>query len=221
MGYPRKMRTVLFAVITTIMLQSLVAVEVMQVEDALVELASADTEGNPFTQAKASCTAAWTATKTQCLSVKMSAAKGLDSVKKAVAGVGAVIKRVVESSILPPTPAANAANATKAANKTATVEQLGEDDDLEEGGVDQQAHTMAHAACQAMWQEVESLCRQADGSAEQGHDPLVKVIKAAVAAVHKRLEEVIKQHGTPPAPKGNATKPAGNATKPAGNATRL
>jgi len=175
--------------------------------------------GTPFTQAKASCTAAWTATKTQCLSVKMSAEKGLAMVKKAVTDVGAVIKRVVESSILPA--GAAAGNASKS-NSPATVEEFGEGADLNEEafGVDQQAHTMAHAACQAMWQEVESLCRQADSAAEQGHAALVKVISASAVSIHKRLEQVIKQHSAPaPAKKaGNATKPA--ATKPAaGNTT--
>jgi len=155
-------------------------------------------KGLPLAQAKHSCKAAWEATKQQCERIKGMASKGVKAVKKTMRESGKLIKNTIMATL-------------KGGNSTnSTALKLGEDEAkgqsikaLRKAAMSVKAHTMAHAACQGLWQEVEGLCKKVDDAAARGNKVLAEIIKDGAKAFKSRLLSVLKKK---PEAKANTTR---------------
>lgn len=178
----------------------------------------------PLKMAKTACQAAWLETKKQCNVITVSSKETLPLLKIQIKAGGEAIQKAVLKTLTPDsTSVSNSTEASllivRAHKMAAAFEQLGEDLNEADGNVDQTAvkKTLAHMACQAFWQQVESLCTKADQKSDDSADAVTVAIKEEGKEFESKASTVV---GTAPAPTPPPA-PAGNSTASALESQRL
>lgn len=173
--------------------------------------------GNSLQMAKKACQAGWLETKKQCNLVTASTTQTMALLKIQIKAAGAEIGKEVLATI----ETSSSSNSTsgnltaveyralrlRVTKMTEAFERLGETVDMVTHNVDETAmkKTLAHMACQVMWQEVEALCTKADQKADDG--------VAAVTEAIKTSSSTFEQRGITVADKSDAPSMPPNMTK--------
>jgi len=164
----------------------------MDTNDVFIEL---EERAPPLTIAKQACTAAWAATKTQCDVIQTATVpvNGMLALKNAIKGAGEAVLNAVRDSL----PSGNSTQVE--AMRTHLKEKL---DNLGEtmGTADTESaptqaalqKTLGHLACQALWQQVETLCTTVQNTAAQGKDAVTSTVQKEGEKFKARAETVAK-----------------------------
>jgi len=176
----------------------------------------------PLNMAKKACQAGWLETKKQCNIVTASVTETTALVKIQIKAAGVAVRKAVEKTLAAPLSAA-ATNTTsmsmfalrmQARDMSESFRRLGENVNAAiKAASDPDAtavkKTLAHMACQAMWQQVETLCTKADAKADDGAAAVTETIKDEGKLFEEKGNKIAGT-GVEPAP---APAPAGNATR--------
>jgi len=196
---------------------SLSELEMNTKADAFIEL---EARAPPLTMAKAACTAAWTATKTQCNVIQTATvpADGMLALQNTIKAAGAAVLAAVHDTL----PAAGGNSTVQAirASLTEKLLNLGESmDTTDADNAPTQAaaqKTLGHLACQSLWQQVEALCTTGENAAERGKEAVTNAIKKEGDKFKSHAENIVSNNKPAAASASNSTKPAAKpAAKPA------
>jgi len=173
----------------------------------------------PLEMAKKACQAGWLETKKQCNLVTASTTETMALLKIQIKSAGAAIGQAVLATIKETSSSnSTSANSTgveyralrlRVSQMTEAFERLGESVDMAAHNADETAQkkTLAHMACQAMWQQVEALCTKADQKSDEGVEQVKETIKTEGDTFETKGNTVADKATTPAAaPTTNTTQ---------------